>query len=246
MSAHHTPSLSSSAPKGSPSAWLLRATNLCKAFGERRALVDVSLDLLPGESLAIMGPSGSGKSTLLHVLAGITSPDSGSVLLRGREGEATSDLGRLDDAARSALRLDRFGFVFQQSMLIPELTAGENIALPLLLLGRARAAAFRVADAGLSALGLRGAGRRRVGQLSGGEAQRVAIARALATDPALVFADEPTGALDSRTASEVLDSLVASASGPTRGLIVVTHDERVAARCDRTVHLADGRVEGIS
>ncbi|WP_084766755.1 ABC transporter ATP-binding protein [Leucobacter komagatae] len=225
-----------------PPKWLLRATNLCKAFGERRALIDVSVDLTPGESLAIMGPSGSGKSTLLHTLAGISAPDSGSVLLRGRAGEATSDLGQLGDAARSALRLARFGFVFQQSMLIPELSAGENVALPLLLLGHDRAAAFRAADAGLSALGLLGSGARRVGELSGGEAQRVAIARALATEPTLVFADEPTGALDSDTASAVLDALIAGAARPESGLIIVTHDDRVAARCDRTLRLVDGRI----
>lgn len=227
---------------GTQPRWLLRATNLCKSFGERRALVDVSLNLAPGESLAIMGPSGSGKSTLLHALAGIMPPDSGSVILSGRQGEASTDLGRLDDPARSALRLERFGFVFQQSMLIPELTAGENVALPLLLLGASRGEAFHAADAGLSALGLQGAGPRRVGQLSGGEAQRVAIARALVTGPSLIFADEPTGALDSRTAAAILDLLVERAAQPGRGLIIVTHDDAVAARCDRTLRLVDGRI----
>ena len=241
--------------------WLLRAERAGKSYGETRALVDADLAILPGEAVAIMGPSGSGKSTLLHVLAGIIRADTGTVVLRrpggdpgGAEPEhAGSDDGGLDDGglddiaalsddARSALRLRRFGFVFQQGLLLPELTAAENVALPLLLAGRARAEAQRVAEAGLERLGLGGLGARRIGQLSGGQAQRVAIARALGAGPSIVFADEPTGALDSQTADEVLDALLATGRGPDRALILVTHDARVAERCDRIVRLRDGRI----
>lgn len=223
--------------------WLLRAESLSKAFGQTQALADASLDLYPGKAVAIMGPSGSGKSTLLHTLAGIISADAGKVILR-RPGEGgIDDIATLSDAQRSAFRLHRFGFVFQQGMLIPELTAEENIALPLLLLGRDRTEAMQQANSELKRLGLGGSGSRRIGQLSGGQAQRVAIARALIMNPTIIFADEPTGALDSKTADEVLDALLASHDGADRALVIVTHDEQVAARCDRTVRLLDGRIE---
>ncbi|WP_150461932.1 ABC transporter ATP-binding protein [Nesterenkonia ebinurensis] len=223
--------------------WLLRAENLSKAFGQTQALSKACLDLYPGEAVAIMGPSGSGKSTLLHAIAGIISADEGKVILRRPDDEGLDDITTLSEAKRSAFRLHRFGFVFQQGMLIPELTAEENIALPLLLLGSGRTEAVQQANSGLERLGLAGLGERRIGQLSGGQAQRVAIARALVTDPTIIFADEPTGSLDSRTAEEVLDALLATNDGADRALVIVTHDEQVAARCDRTVRMLDGRIE---
>lgn len=223
--------------------WLLRAENVSKAFGQTQALVEASLDLYPGEAVAIMGPSGSGKSTLLHAIAGIITADKGKVILRRPDGNGIDDIATLSDAQRSAFRLHRFGFVFQQGMLVPELTAEENIALPLLLLGRSRAQAGQQANTELGRLGLSGLGGRRIGQLSGGQAQRVAIARALVTAPTIIFADEPTGALDSRTADDVLDALLTSNDGAGRALVIVTHDERIAARCDRTVRLFDGQIE---
>ncbi|RGE22758.1 ABC transporter ATP-binding protein [Leucobacter sp. wl10] len=224
--------------------WLLRAEGVGKSYGETRALIDASLTIGAGEAVAIMGPSGSGKSTLLHVLAGIIPADGGRVLLRRGEGAAGADeIGSLGDDERSALRLSRFGFVFQQGLLLPELTAAENVALPLLLRSVPRAEAARRSEERLAALGLAGLGERRIGQLSGGQAQRVAIARALIADPSLIFADEPTGALDSRTADEVLTALLATARGPGSALVVVTHDEHVASRCDRVVRLRDGRIQ---
>ncbi|MFC9086248.1 ABC transporter ATP-binding protein [Nocardiopsis dassonvillei] len=219
----------------------VHATRLSKHYGATVALGDVSLKIFDGEAAAIMGPSGSGKTTLLHVLAGIIRPDHGEVLLR--TAPDTVDLAALDDAARSALRLSEFGFVFQQGLLIPELTALENVALPLLLTGVTRRSAEIRGQEALDQLGLEGMGARRPGQLSGGQAQRVAIARATVTGANTVFADEPTGALDSHTAQDVMDALVDVASASAgRSLVVVTHDEAVAARCSRILRLLDGRI----
>lgn len=219
----------------------IAAVGVTHRYGSTVALDGVSLTIQDGESVAIMGPSGSGKSTLLHALAGIVRPDSGTVLLRTDRGAV--DVAAMADRERSALRLTEFGFVFQQGMLIPELTASENVSLPLLLNGVGRGEAGRSAEGLLAELGLGGLGDRRIGQLSGGQAQRVAIARARATQAHVIFADEPTGALDSRTASDVLGVLLAATSGQGRSLVVVTHDEDVAARCDRVVRLRDGRIE---
>ncbi|KAB1653846.1 ABC transporter ATP-binding protein [Pseudoclavibacter chungangensis] len=229
-------------PDAPGTTWLLRAERIGKHYGHTTALRDASLTLQPGEAVAITGPSGSGKSTLLHALAGIIAVDTGDIVVRRPDGSGVEDLATLADAERSAFRLHRFGFVFQQGLLVPELTAGENVALPLLLAGSSRAQALQRADAELARLDLAGLGERRPGQLSGGQAQRVAIARALVTGPTIVFADEPTGALDSRTAEDVLDALLATVDGDARALVIVTHDERVAARCDRVVHLLDGRI----
>jgi putative ABC transport system ATP-binding protein len=219
----------------------ISGTGLSHRYGAAVALHDVTLSIHEGESVAIMGPSGSGKSTLLHVLAGIVRPDSGAVMLRTSRG--TVDVAAMKDRERSAMRLTEFGFVFQQGMLIPELTAAENVSLPLLLNGMSRSESIRIAETLLVELGLGGMGGRRIGQLSGGQAQRVAIARARATQARVIFADEPTGALDSRTASDVLDVLLGSTAGEGRTLVVVTHDEEVAARCDRVVRLRDGRID---
>jgi putative ABC transport system ATP-binding protein len=217
---------------------LIEARSLFKDFGPTRALRGVDLSVAAGESVAIMGPSGSGKTTLLHCLAGIETPSAGQVLL-GRLGEIV-DVAALSDRRRSELRRTAFGFVFQQGLLLPELTAAENVALPLLLLGTARTDAEAEAARLLELLGIGDKAAARIGELSGGQQQRVAIARAQAAQPAVVFADEPTGALDSVTSAEVMTALLASTVGSGRALIVVTHDAGVAARCDRTLHMSDG------
>jgi putative ABC transport system ATP-binding protein len=217
---------------------LIEARSLFKDFGPTRALRGVDLAVAAGESVAIMGPSGSGKTTLLHCLAGIETPGAGQVLL-DRLGEVV-DIAALSDRRRSELRRTAFGFVFQQGLLLPELTAGENVALPLLLLGRPRTDSEAEAGRLLTLLGIGDKAGARIGELSGGQQQRVAIARAQAAQPAAVFADEPTGALDSVTSAVVMTALLASTVGSGRALIVVTHDAGVAARCDRTLHMADG------
>lgn len=220
---------------------VLDARALTKSYGATHALAGVDLTVRPGESVAIMGSSGSGKTTLLHVLAGIVSPDSGTVVFRPTTGDPI-DLTRLGEAARSRLRREHFGFVFQQGLLIPELTAVENVALAAMITGVGRADAVQRAASWLAALGLTGMEDRRIGELSGGQAQRVAIARAQVTGAALVFADEPTGALDSHTSHDVMDALLWSTTGQGRTLLVVTHDPEVAARCSRIVSVRDGRV----
>jgi len=220
---------------------VLTAHALQKSFGPTRALAGVDLAIQRGESVAIMGASGSGKTTLLHVLAGITTPDAGRVTFAPASGAAI-DVAALGETARSRLRRESFGFVFQQGLLIPELTAIENVALALMINGTPRRAALEHSAGWLAALGLAGFEERRIGELSGGQAQRVAIARAQVTGAELVFADEPTGALDSRTSAEVMDALLWSTTGQGRTLLVVTHDADVAARCSRTVLVRDGRI----
>ncbi|MEO3806453.1 ABC transporter ATP-binding protein [Nonomuraea sp. B1E8] len=207
---------------------------LAKRFGQTVALGGVDLAVRAGEAVAIMGPSGSGKSTLLHCLAGIMKPDSGEVHLLGQRIDAMSE------RRRSALRRTRFGFVFQFGQLLPELPAEENVALPLMLDGVPRAQAVRRAREWFGPLGLRSMETRRPGELSGGQAQRVAIARALVSKPAVVFADEPTGALDQRTGHDTMRLLAEAARHNDASLIVVTHDPDVAAWCDRTVEVRDG------
>ena len=220
----------------------LSACGVGVRYGETVALDGVDLVVRDGESVAVMGPSGSGKSTLLHALAGIISPDEGTVTLRTRGG--VRELGGLSDAARSGVRLREYGFVFQQGMLIPELTAIENVALALMLNGTGRREAEQQASGWLTSLGLAGMEDRRIGQLSGGQAQRVSIARAQVTGASVIFADEPTGALDSTTSAEVMDALLGSTVGQGRTLVVVTHNDDVAARCSRIVSMRDGRITG--
>lgn len=203
---------------------------------EAPALRGVHLTVTPGESLAVMGPSGSGKTTLLHVLAGVLRPTEGSVHWRG------ADLTKLSDRERSRLRRSDFGFVFQSGQLLPELPAGENAALPLMLTGVPRATALARAQPILDALGLTGLADRRPGELSGGQAQRVAIARALAANPGVVFADEPTGALDRDTGAGVLGQLLAATRAHGAALVVVTHDSEVAGLCQRVVTMRDGAI----
>lgn len=219
---------------------VIDALGLTKSYGPTHALAGIDLRVARGESLAIMGASGSGKTTLLHVLAGIVSPDAGSVTFRPAGGAPLDVTGGGEDA-RSQLRRERFGFVFQQGLLIPELTAIENVALAQMINGVKKKDALAQAATWLQALGLTGKERHRIGELSGGQAQRVAIARAQVTGAELVFADEPTGALDSQTSAEVMDALLWSTTAQGRTLIVVTHDSEVAARCSRTVHVRDGR-----
>ncbi|MEU0031149.1 ABC transporter ATP-binding protein [Streptomyces sp. NPDC006335] len=215
---------------------VLTGTGLFKSYGTARALAGVDVDVTAGQSLAVMGPSGSGKSTLLHCLAGIEQPDSGEVLLDGRR------IDRLGEPARSELRRTAFGFVFQSGQLLPELPADENVALPLMLGGMARRTAVEEARQWFGPLGLQGLEGRRPGQLSGGQAQRVAIARALAGRPKVIFADEPTGALDQATGMEVIHLLTDVSRRQGAALVLVTHDANVARWCDRTVHVRDGRL----
>ncbi len=202
------------------------------------ALGGVDLTIRAGESLAVMGPSGSGKTTLLHVLAGILRPTGGHVLWRGR------DIARMSDRERTVLRREDFGFVFQQGMLLPELPAIESVALPLMLGGTSRSEATARARTLFPPLGLAGLEKRRPGELSGGQAQRVAIARALVARPGVVFADEPTGALDQTTSAEVMQHLTQLAVHTGASLVVVTHDENVARWCHGVVHVRDGRIAG--
>jgi putative ABC transport system ATP-binding protein len=223
-------------------SFVIEAAGLVKTFGTTQALAGVSLAVRAGESLAIMGASGSGKTTLLHCLAGITLPDAGTVSFQGRAGGVA--VNALNERGRSQLRREQFGFVFQQGLLIPELTAVENVALALMLNGMSRREATTHAAGWLAALGLAGMEDRRIGQLSGGQAQRVAIARAQVTGASVVFADEPTGALDSTTSADVIGALLHSTTGQGRTLVMVTHDAEVAARCSRIVEVRDGRIIG--
>jgi putative ABC transport system ATP-binding protein len=222
------------------SPYLVEARDLTLSFGETPALRRASFSAGAGEIVAVMGPSGSGKSTLLHCLAGILVPDSGEVHFAGHR---IDDLG---DEPRSKLRRDHFGFVFQFGQLVPELTASENVALPLLLSGARRRAAMAEAGAWLQRLGLDGTGERRSGELSGGQAQRVALARGLVSHPQVLFADEPTGSLDSLTGEHVMELLVAAAREEGTTVILVTHDPRVAAYAEREVVVRDGRVSTLT
>ncbi|GAA1829971.1 ABC transporter ATP-binding protein [Luedemannella flava] len=219
---------------------LVEARRLALSFGQTPALRSATLAAAAGEIVAVMGPSGSGKSTLLHCLAGILVPDAGEVWFDGRR------VDTLTEEARSTLRRDRFGFVFQFGQLVPELTAEENVALPLLLGGTRRPAALREARDWLARLGLDGLEGRRSGELSGGQAQRVALARGLVAKPRVIFADEPTGALDSLTGEQVMDLLVTHAREQGTTVILVTHEARVAAYADRQVIVTDGRVDALT
>ncbi|MFC8196111.1 ABC transporter ATP-binding protein [Streptomyces sp. NPDC060006] len=232
---------------------VLSGLGLVKKYASATALDGVDVEVGERESLAIMGPSGSGKSTLLHTLAGIIRPDAGQVLLRGERSEMgvppAEGWERIDtwgENRLSALRRRRFGFVFQFGQLLPELPAEENIALPLMLEGVPRKQAVARARRWFAPLGLDGLEQRRPGQLSGGQAQRVAIARALAVEPDVVFADEPTGALDQTTGEEVVQLLTRVTREQGAALVMVTHDADVAAHCDRVLQVRDGRVLGYS
>ena len=224
-----------------PAALVARVENLSKSYGTERtkvdALRDVSLGIRRGEFTAIMGPSGSGKSTLMHIMAGLDSPTSGRVWL----GDA--EIGSMDDAQLTVLRRRRVGFVFQSFNLVPTLDVEGNLLLPFELDGRRPTTRERDWIEELEkSLGLTGRLTHRPHELSGGQQQRVAIARALATRPELVFADEPTGNLDSRTGREVLELLRTASTQYGQSIAMVTHDPIAASYADRVVFLADGRV----
>jgi putative ABC transport system ATP-binding protein len=219
---------------------LIEARDLELSFGATPALRGASLAADAGEMLAVMGPSGSGKSTLLYCLAGILQPSAGEVWFGGRR------IDTLGETERSALRRDRFGFVFQSGQLVPELSAVENVALPLLLGGMRRASALAQARPWFGRLGLDGLEGRRSGELSGGQAQRVALARGLIKAPDVLFADEPTGSLDSLTGEQVMGLLTAAARDQGSTVILVTHEPRVAAYARREVIVRDGRVSSLT
>ena len=215
---------------------LLVGDDLHLSFGETHALSGASVQVEAGEVLALMGPSGSGKSTLLHCLAGIHTPAAGRVVYDGR------DVTAMSDAERSALRRDEFGFVFQFGQLVPELTCLENVALPLRMSGTRRRDAELAARQWLDRLEVSDVAAKRPGEVSGGQGQRVAVARALVTRPRVVFADEPTGALDSLNGERVMQLLVAAARDTGAAVVLVTHEARVAAYSDREAVVRDGRV----
>jgi putative ABC transport system ATP-binding protein len=215
-----------------------RTVDVRKVYGEGvtrvEALRGVSLELPRGQFTAIMGPSGSGKSTLMHCLAGLDSVDGGSVWIDGQ------DVSALSDRERTLLRRERVGFVFQAYNLIPSLTAAENLTLPLALAGRDPDPAWFDRLVGIT--GLADRLHHTPAELSGGQQQRVAVARALVTRPAIVFADEPTGNLDSKTSAELLDFLRSTVTDLRQTIVMVTHDAISASYADRVVFLADGRI----
>ncbi|WP_425425983.1 ABC transporter ATP-binding protein [Amycolatopsis xylanica] len=215
---------------------MLSGRGLVKRYGDQHALAGIDIDIAPGDAVAIVGPSGSGKTSLLHVLAGIIKADAGEIYLAGQR------IDQLGEKKRSELRRSEFGFVFQSGMLVSELTAEENVALPRLLGGTSRKEAISGAREWLTRLGLRGKEGRRPGELSGGEAQRVAIARALTHRPKVIFADEPTGALDTRTGRATMDALLVAAADSGAAVIVVTHDREIAESMPRTVAIRDGLI----
>jgi putative ABC transport system ATP-binding protein len=223
-----------------PAGSLLVAGDLHKAYGPTPALDGASFSIHPGEVVAVMGPSGSGKSTLLHCLAGIVRPDSGSIRYGGRE------LTEMSDAERSTLRRTEFGFVFQFGQLVPELSCTENVALPLRLTGVKRKAAERTAQEWMERLEVADVGQKRPGEVSGGQGQRVAVARALVTSPRVIFADEPTGALDSLNGERVMELLTDAARDTNAAVVLVTHEARVAAYSDREVIVRDGKVRDMA
>jgi putative ABC transport system ATP-binding protein len=219
---------------------IIEARDVVKSFGQTPALRGASIAAGAGEIVAIMGPSGSGKSTLLHCLAGILAPDEGEVWFAGQR------LDTLPETRRSEIRRDRFGFVFQSGQLVPELTAEENVALPLLLGGARRGAALKEARPWFGRLGLEGMERRRSGELSGGQAQRVALARGMVARPEVLFADEPTGSLDSVSGELVMSLMTRATREQGTTVILVTHDARVAAYADREVVVRDGTVSALA
>jgi putative ABC transport system ATP-binding protein len=215
----------------------LEVTGVEHSYRRTVALRGVSLSVSAGEVVAVTGPSGCGKSTLLHAAAGVIRPQAGSVQLLGQ------DLGELDEAARSRLRRRQVGLVLQFGQLVPDLPLVDNVALPLLLDGHDRAAARTAATEWLDRVGLGGEGAATPAEVSGGQSQRAAVARALITAPSIVFADEPTGSLDTLGGELLLDLLLDGARERGAAVVLVTHDNVVAARADREVRLRDGRVE---
>ena len=217
---------------------IISAKNIKKSYGQTSVLHGVSLDVKQGEVLAIMGPSGSGKSTLLHSLAAIIPVDSGEILFGGR------NIGKFSDNKRSILRRTAFGFVFQFSQLVPELTVIDNVALPLLLNGVSRNKAYTEAKKWLEAVGLADKHESTPGEISGGQMQRVAIARAMVVRPKILFADEPTGSLDSLNSEHVMELFINTAKDNGTTVIMVTHEPSIAAYADREIVVRDGQIIG--
>jgi len=230
-----SPELPTSTIEAPPAA---QAVGLCKTYGSGTAVVEalsgVSVAFEHGLFTAVMGPSGSGKSTLMHCMAGLDRPTSGTCLIAGL------DIGELDDSKLTQLRRDRVGFVFQSFNLVPTLTAGENITLPLDLAGRKPDREWLDYLVGQLGIGSRLA--HRPSEMSGGQQQRAACARALVSRPDLIFADEPTGNLDSSSSGEVLAFLRSSVEEMGQSIVMVTHDPRAASYADRVLFLADGKV----
>ncbi|MGC0419013.1 ABC transporter ATP-binding protein [Embleya sp. AB8] len=219
---------------------LLSGRDLHKTYGATPALAGAEFTIRAGEVVAIMGPSGSGKSTLLHCLAGIVRPDSGVIHYAGRE------LTAMSDAGRSALRRSDFGFVFQFGQLVPELTCLENVALPLRLNGAKRKTAEAQALDWMERLEVADLARKRPAEVSGGQGQRIAVARALVIRPKVVFADEPTGALDSLNGERVMHLLIEAARATNAAVVLVTHEARIAAYSDREIVVRDGRSQDLA
>lgn len=215
---------------------IISAKRIKKSYGQTHALRGVSLDVLPGEVLAIMGPSGSGKSTLLHSLASIINIDNGEIVFDGKR------IDKLNDKDRSILRRTEFGFVFQFGQLVSELSVHDNVALPLLLNGIKRKDAYKAAKSWIHKVGLQSKEDNLPGELSGGQAQRVAIARAMVIDPKILFADEPTGSLDSLNSEKVMELFIKTAKENGTTVIMVTHEPSIAAYADREIIVRDGQI----
>jgi putative ABC transport system ATP-binding protein len=216
---------------------LLTGTGIAKSYGATPALHGVDVTVAEGEIVAITGPSGCGKSTLLHCLAGILRADAGSIVYRDQ------DLNLWSEAARSRLRRTEFGVLFQFGQLVPELTAAENVALPLLLAGSGRREARKAALGWLDRFGVADQADQRPGSMSGGQQQRCAAARAMVTEPRVIFADEPTGALDQINGEQVMTAMVRAVREQGSSVVLVTHEAPVAAYADREIVLRDGAVD---
>ena len=243
MSVESTRAEETATPAGAPA--IIQASDVVKTYDtgkvEVHALRGVSLTIQRGEMVAIMGPSGCGKTTLLNCLSGLDTIDSGLILVDG------ADINRMSDNEKTEYRARRMGFIFQFYNLLPVLSAIENVELPLLVSGTPSRQARQKAAAALETVHLVEWAPHKPGELSGGQRQRVTIARALSNDPAIVWADEPTGDLDSTNADEIMDLIVDLNRRHVQTFVIVTHDERVAARCHRIVHMRDGLiVDGVA